>query len=50
LTLDHPSRVEKLAVLNVIPTLDQFKRMGAEPSLGYWPWFLLAQPAPSRSE
>lgn len=32
--------------LNVIPTLEQFERMGAGPSLGYWPWFLLAQPAP----
>jgi haloacetate dehalogenase len=46
MALDHPSRVERLAALNVIPTLDQFGRMGSGPSLGYWPWFLLAQPAP----
>ena len=46
LTLDHPERIERLAVLNVVPTLDQFERMGAGPSLGYWTWFLLAQPAP----
>ena len=46
LALDHPDRVERVAVLNVIPTLDQFERMGAGPSLGYWTWFLLAQPAP----
>jgi haloacetate dehalogenase len=46
LALDHPDRVERLAVLNVLPTLDQFERMGVGPSLGYWPWFLLAQPAP----
>ena len=46
LALDHPNRVERLAVLNVLPTLDQFERMGVGPSLGYWPWFLLAQPAP----
>jgi len=46
LALDHPDRVERLAVLNVIPTLDQFERMAAGPSLGYWPWFFLAQPAP----
>jgi haloacetate dehalogenase len=46
LALDHPDNVERLAVLNVIPTIDQFERMGAGPSLGYWPWFLLAQPAP----
>jgi haloacetate dehalogenase len=46
LALDHPNRVDKLVILNVLPTLDQFERMGASPSLGYWPWFLLAQPAP----
>jgi haloacetate dehalogenase len=46
LALDHPERVERLAVLNVIPTLDQFERIGTELSLGYWPWFLLALPAP----
>ena len=33
-------------MLNVIPTLDQFERMSGGPSLGYWPWVLLAQPAP----
>jgi haloacetate dehalogenase len=44
--LDHPDRVTRVAVLNVVPTLDQFERMVAGPSLSYWPWFLLAQPAP----
>jgi len=46
MALDHPNRVDKLIVLNVIPTIDQFEGMGDRPSLGYWPWFLLAQPAP----
>jgi haloacetate dehalogenase len=46
MALDHPGHVERLAVLNVIPTLDQFERMPDAPSLGYWPWFLLAQPSP----
>lgn len=46
LALDHPERVTRVALVNVVPTLDQFERMGAGPSLGYWPWFLLAQPAP----
>jgi haloacetate dehalogenase len=46
LALDHPHRVTRVAILNVVPTIDQFARMGAGPSLGYWPWFLLAQPAP----
>jgi haloacetate dehalogenase len=46
LALDHPERVTRVALLNVVPTVDQFERMGGGPSLGYWPWFLLAQPAP----
>src|ERR687888_2219286 len=46
LALDHPDRVTRVALLNVVPTIDQFERMGAGPSLGYWTWFLLAQPAP----
>jgi haloacetate dehalogenase len=46
MALDHPERVSRVALLNVVPTLEQFERMGAGPSLGYWPWFLLAQPAP----
>ena len=46
MALDRPERVERLAVLNVVPTVDQFERMGAGVSLGYWPWFLFAQPAP----
>jgi haloacetate dehalogenase len=46
LALDSPNVVTHLALLNILPTLDQFERMGAGPSLGFWPWFLLAQPAP----
>ena len=46
LALDHPERVTRAALLNVVPTVDQFERMGAGPSLGYWTWYLLAQPAP----
>jgi haloacetate dehalogenase len=46
MALDWPERVERLAVLNIIPTVDQFERMAQEASPGYWPFFLLAQPAP----
>jgi haloacetate dehalogenase len=46
MALDHPRTVDRLVVLNVIPTVDQFARMSGATSLGYWPWVLLAQPAP----
>jgi len=46
MALENPARIGRLVVLNIIPTIDQFERMGSGPSLGYWPWFLLAQPAP----
>jgi haloacetate dehalogenase len=46
MALDHPEAVERLAVLNIVPTVDQFERMAAGASLGYWPWYFLAQPAP----
>jgi haloacetate dehalogenase len=46
MALDHPARVTRAALLNVVPTIDQFERMGGGPSLGFWPWYLLAQAAP----
>src|SRR5918997_6682149 len=44
MALDHPGTVERLCVLNIVPTVDQFERMAAEAALEYWPWFFLAQP------
>jgi haloacetate dehalogenase len=46
MALDHPATVERLAVLNIVPTVDQFERMAGEASLDYYPWYLLAQPPP----
>jgi haloacetate dehalogenase len=46
MALDHRDAVERLAVLNVIPTADQFERMDADTALGYWPFIFLAQPPP----
>jgi len=46
LGLDHPSRVERLAVLDVLPTGTVWERADARFALGYWPWSLLAQPEP----
>ena len=46
LALDHGERLTRVALLNILPTIEQFERMGDGPSLGFWPWFLLAQSAP----
>jgi haloacetate dehalogenase len=46
MALDHPERVEWLAVLNIVPTVEQFERVTPSNAIGYWPWFFLAQPAP----
>jgi haloacetate dehalogenase len=46
MALDHPDSVERLGVLNVVPTVDQFDRMTEGAGLEYWPWFFLAQPPP----
>ncbi|HYZ24238.1 MAG TPA: alpha/beta hydrolase [Rhodopila sp.] len=46
LALDYPDRVERLAVLDVIPTAEAWARADARFALGFWPWSLLAQPAP----
>jgi len=46
LALDHPERVEKLAVLDIVPTGEMYRRADMSFGLGYWHWFFLAQPAP----
>jgi haloacetate dehalogenase len=46
MALDHPDVVLKLAVLDIVPTLEAFARGGREFGLGYYHWFFLAQPAP----
>jgi haloacetate dehalogenase len=46
LALDHPDRVDRLAVLDVVPTAEAWERADARLALAFWPWSLLAQPAP----
>ncbi|MEU7145851.1 alpha/beta hydrolase [Nocardia sp. NPDC046473] len=46
LALDHPGRVERLAVLDVVPTLDAMAGMNAQLAHSLWRWFFLGQPAP----
>lgn len=44
LALDHPGAVNKLAVLDIIPTYEAFIRADMAFGLNYWHWFFLAQP------
>ncbi len=46
MALDHPDRVERLAVLDILPVETVWQRADAKFALGYWPWSLLAQPEP----
>jgi haloacetate dehalogenase len=44
LALDHPDRVTALAVLDIIPTADVFRRLDRRFALSAWHWFFLAAP------
>lgn len=46
LALDHPARVRRLAVMDIIPTLEHFERADMAFGLGYYHWFWFAQPHP----
>ena len=46
LALDHPSQIERLAVLDIVPTAEVWQRADANFAIAYWPWSLLAQPEP----
>ncbi len=46
MALDHPERVTRLAVLDIVPTGATWERADRWFALGYWHWGFLAQPAP----
>jgi len=46
MALDHPRAIEKIAVLDVLPTSTSWDRADARLALAFWPWSLLAQPEP----
>jgi haloacetate dehalogenase len=46
LALDHPDRVERLAVLDIVAGSTAWNRADARLALAFWPWVLLAQPEP----
>jgi len=44
MTLDHPDRVERAAVLDICPTLAMYERTDMAFASGYYHWFFLIQP------
>ena len=46
LALDHAERVERLALIDIVPTLDMYERVDMRSAIGYYHWFFLIQPAP----
>jgi haloacetate dehalogenase len=45
MTLDHPDRVERLALLDILPTAYVFDHVDRRLATAYYHWFFLAQPA-----
>src|SRR5262245_52242765 len=41
MALDHADRIERLALLDIIPTGEAFRRADARFALAFWPWALL---------
>ena len=46
LALDHPDRVTRVSILDIIPTGEVWARADRRFAVGYWHWALLAQPHP----
>ena len=46
MALDHPDRVERLALLDIVPTAELWRRMDSEVANDFWHWLFLARPAP----
>ncbi|MGW0245457.1 alpha/beta hydrolase [Nocardia goodfellowii] len=46
MAIDHPERVRRLAVLDIIPTADAFDTADHRFALGFWVWSFLGAPAP----
>jgi haloacetate dehalogenase len=50
MALDFSASVERLAVLDIIPTLEHFERTDMAFAMGYYHWFWFAQPHPFPEE
>ena len=46
LALDHPDRVTRLAVLDIVPTLTMYRRTTEAFARAYYHWFFLIRPEP----
>jgi haloacetate dehalogenase len=46
LALDHPARLSRLAVLDILPTYDYWERINRRYALKIYHWMFLAQPFP----
>ncbi len=46
LCLDHPGRVRRAAVLDIVPTRTVFRAINQAIATGYYHWFFLIQPEP----
>ncbi len=46
LALDHPQAVRALVPIDIVPTAEQWRRMGAEGAIKSYHWAFLAQPHP----
>jgi haloacetate dehalogenase len=46
MAFDYPDRVLKLAVLDIVPTAEMWRRVDKELAMVDWHWFFLAQPHP----
>ena len=47
MALDHPERVEKLVIMDIVPTIEQYEwTKNRRMALAMYHWFFLAQPSP----
>lgn len=46
LGMDHPDRVEAMALLDIAPTREMYAGTNAAFAQAYWHWFFLTQPSP----
>jgi len=50
LAIDNPARVQRLCVMDIVPTIEHFERTDMAFALGYYHWFWFAQPHPFPEE